>query len=108
MSRRLPAILPEMEALKLREQLARLTDWELRVLASMLFLTKVNEDMSDLAGSPARSDMSSFTFVRKSIDANTRNSQSVSRANCSRSFNASISGSMAGNLRDIACSFHVQ
>ena len=48
-----PGLLSESEALSFRQRLAQLNEWDLRVLASFLWMAKYDHDTSDLAGLPA-------------------------------------------------------
>ena len=51
-----PGVLGDQDSRHFRQRLAQLTDWQLRVLASLLWLEKNDHDTSDLAGLPALLD----------------------------------------------------
>lgn len=51
-----PGLLSEEETKIFRHRLANLTEWELRVLGSFLWLEKHDHDTSDLKGLPALLD----------------------------------------------------
>jgi len=51
-----PGLLTEAESLAFRTKLAQMNQWQLRVLASLLWLEKCNHDTSDLAGLPGLLD----------------------------------------------------
>jgi len=48
-----PGLLSDVEAESFRQRLTSLNEWDLRVLASFLWLEKYDHDTSDLAGLPA-------------------------------------------------------
>jgi len=62
-----PGLLSEAESLAFRTNLAQMDQWDLRVLASLLWLKKFDHDSSDLAGLPALLD--SLTPELESDDA---------------------------------------
>jgi len=63
-----PALISEAEATSFRERLAQMNDWDLRVLASLLWMEKNDHDTSDLSGLPALLDYLTPTELKDADD----------------------------------------